>query len=129
MDKNVKWMTQSQPQMFNKLRPNNLDIIQGMSNLIISIYIDLALRDEDIFDVENDILQIKKDIILKNDEKKLAIEQYYTTYSEIQPSKEVNELYDKNYFSKTNRNFESVNSMKNMNRTNCKGSKFAKINS
>ena len=38
MDKNVKWMTQSQPQMFNKLRPNNLDIIQGMSNLIISIY-------------------------------------------------------------------------------------------
>ena len=129
MDKNVKWMTQSQPQMFNKLRPNNLDIIQGMSNLIVFIYIDLALRDEDIFDVENDILQIKKDIIFKNDDKKLAIEQYYTTYSEIQPKKDINGLYDKNYFSKTNKNFESVNSMKNMNRTNCKDLKFAKINS
>ena len=87
------------------------------------------MRDEDIFDVENDILQIKKDIILKNDDKKLAIEQYYTTYPEIQPSNKVNGLYDKNYFSKTNRNFESVNSMKNMNRTNCKGSKFVKLNS
>ena len=87
------------------------------------------MRDEDIFDVENDILQIKKDIIFKNDDKKLAIEQYYNTYSEIQPSKDINGLYDKNYFFKTNKNFESVNSMKNMNRTNCKGSKFVKINS